>query len=178
MKKKLIALAVAVPCLASSFAHAVGPQPYSAFSQKHSKTRAYVGLNWTLGSSITPALVLGVMQARTKSNGDTTGANLTFSLDLLGGPKPGALKLTALGGKENAQGELGVGYHFGKAAPLFTLGVNAPHLALGIDGILGQGIAPYATLHSNRKFDKPSHGCLAGDVLVNATTCSSSVPEV
>lgn len=173
MKKSLLALLVALPCLASSMTYAgsVVTTTYGVTSNKHTQTRAYVGLNWELGGSTTPALVLGAFQTRVKSNGDTTGANLTFSLNLVGGVKPGNLKLTALDGKEDLQGELGVGYNFLKSNPMLVLGVNAPYIAVGINGYLNPGIVPYATIHTQGKFDKPAYTCNAGDTLISSSTC-------
>jgi hypothetical protein len=125
-------------------------------SASKSSTKAYAGLNWKMGGGMTPAVVLGIASTKTKSNGDTNGANLAFHFDVAGGFKPGKLKLSYLDGKEGFQGELGVGYDFLKTAPLVGLGINVPHLAAGVDGYLSQGLVPYATLHTLGKFDKPS----------------------
>lgn len=173
MKKSLLALAVALPCLASSLAYAGGviTTNYGATSNKHTQTRGYIGLNWEWGGSTTPALVLGAMQTRVSSNGDTTGANLAFFLNLAGGVKPGSIKLTALDGKQNLQGELGVGYNFLKSDPMLVLGINAPYVAVGINGYLNPGIVPYGTIHTQGKFNKPAYTCNAGDTLINSNTC-------
>ena len=152
--------------LASSFAMAGVPPPLFDFvttaattgSASKSSTKAYAGLNWKMGGGMTPAVVLGVASTKTKSNGDTSGANLAFHFDVAGGFKPGKLKLSYLDGKEDMQGELGVGYDFLKTAPLLGLGVNIPHLAVGVDGYMGHGLVPYATLHTLGKFDKPAQG--------------------
>ena len=170
MKKSLLAPVVALLCLTSSLAYSGNPT-YSAISTKHTNTRGYAGLNWELGGGTTPALVLGVFQTRVSSNGDTTGANLAFFLNLAGGVKPGSLKLTALDGKENLQGELGIGYNFLKSEPMLVLGANAPYVAIGINGYLNPGIMPYATLRTQGKFDKPDYTCNAGDTLISSNTC-------
>lgn len=125
-------------------------------SASKTETKAYVGLNWTLGGGATPALVLGAFRAKVDSNGDTTGGNLAFHVNLAGGIKPGKLKLSYLDGKEDLQGELGIGYDFLKGAPLLGLGLNAPHISAGVDAYAGPGFIPYATLHSQGKFDKPN----------------------
>lgn len=125
-------------------------------SASKTETKAYVGLNWTLGGGATPALVLGAFRAKVDSNGDTTGGNLAFHVNLAGGIKPGKLKLSYLDGKEDLQGELGIGYDFLKGAPLLGLGLNAPHIGAGVDAYAGLGFIPYATLHSQGKFDKPT----------------------
>jgi hypothetical protein len=160
MKLSVVILAVTA-VLGSSAAMAGSVTQYdfvttTTGSASKSSTKAYAGLNWKMGGGMTPAVVLGVASTKTKSNGDTYGANLAFHFDVAGGFKPGKLKLSYLDGKENLQGELGIGYDFLKTAPLVGLGVNAPHLAAGVDGYLSHGFVPYATLHTLSKFDKPS----------------------
>jgi len=176
MRNPVVA-AVAILCLPAAPAFAVDSGTYPAtFSDTSRKeTKAYVGLNWTLGAGATPALVLGVTNTRVKSNGDTTGARLAFSLNLLRGIAPGALKLSYLNGRENLQGELGAGYNFVKSAPLLGLGVNAPFVSAGIDGYLNPGIVPYVTLQSLGKFGKPKKvaSCLPGDTLIPPATCDT-----
>jgi hypothetical protein len=120
------------------------------------ETRAYAGLNWKLDGGATPALVLGAFKAKVESDGDTQGGNLAFHINLAGGVKPGKLKLGYLNGKENFQGELGVGYDFLKNAPLLGLGINAPYVNAGVDAYRGPGFVPYVTLHTQGKFDKPN----------------------
>lgn len=182
MKKIILPLAV-LSVLASSVAMAgvlPSPVPATAITTgttgSKTDTKAYIGLNWSLGGSATPALVLGVFNTKVESNGDTEGANLAFHLNLAGGVKPGKLKLSYLNGQENLQGELGVGYDFIKAAPLAFLGFNAPYIAAGVDGYLNPGFVPYATLHSQGKFDKPAaptttYSCPTNYTLVG-TTCT------
>ena len=120
------------------------------------ETRAYAGLNWKLGGGATPALVLGAFRAKVESDGDTSGGNLAFHINLAGGVKPSKLKLGYLNGKENLQGEVGIGYDFLKNAPLLGLGINAPHISAGVDAYTGSSFVPYGTLHTQGKFKKPS----------------------
>lgn len=156
MKKGIYCAAVIVS-LFSTAASAGGMSPTVTTTGANSKTetKGYVGLNWTLGGGLTPAVVLGATNTKVKSNGDTTGANLAFHLNLLGGVKPGMLKLSYLNGKNDLQGELGVGYNFIKTAPLLGLGVHAPFIAAGVDGYLNGGLDPYVTLHTLERFKKP-----------------------
>ena len=160
MKKKSISLAI-VLALACSSALA-GSITYNLISSttgsaSKNNTNAYAGLNWSMGGSWTPAVVLGVYRTHVKSDGDTQGANLAFHLNLAGGVKPGKLKLSYLNGKENIQGEIGAGYDFMRSAPLLGLGLNGPFVAAGVDGYLNQGIVPYINLQSQGKFSKPSY---------------------
>ncbi|MGB9130833.1 MAG: hypothetical protein WCB97_14415 [Thiobacillus sp.] len=158
MKKSTIAL-VLVSALTASSAFA-GTTGYSLIpgtgSTSETETRAYAGLNWTLGGGATPALVLGAFRTKVDSDGDTSGGNLAFHLNLAGGVKPGKLKLGYLNGKENIQGEVGIGYDFLKKAPLLGVGLNAPHISAGVDAYANPGFVPYVTLHSKGEFDKPS----------------------
>lgn len=168
MKKSAISLAIAV-ALASSSALA-GVNTYSPIttttgSASKNNTNAYAGLNWSVGGSWTPAVVLGVFRTHVKSDGDTQGANLAFHLNLAGGVKPGKLKLSYLNGKENIQGEIGAGFDFIRSAPLLGLGLNGPFVAAGFDSYLSQGVVPYATLQSQGKFSKPSYRTTTSCVL-------------
>lgn len=161
MKRSILTLAIALT-VASSAALAGGPT-YSWVGSNttggtKTNTNAYAGLNWNLGGGWTPSVVLGVFNTRVKSDGDTEGANLTFHLNLAGGVKPGKIKLSYLNGKEDIQGELGIGFDFMRSAPLLGLGVNAPYIAAGVDGYLNGNIVPFATLHSQGKFKKPESG--------------------
>lgn len=143
--------------------------PATGSGASKTETKAYAGLNWTLGGGTTPALVLGATRARVQSDGDTAGGNLAFYINLAGGIKPGKLKLGYINGKENLQGELGVGYDFLKSAPLLGLGINAPYISAGVDAYAGPGFVPYATLRTQGKFDKPTNQTPAQCVVDNST---------
>lgn len=163
MNKSAIALALGL-AIASSSAFAGKIARYSlvttttAGNATKTNTNAYAGLNWTLGSGWTPAVVLGLFHTRVKTDGETEGANLTFRLNLAGGIKPGPLKLSYLYGKEYAQGELGVGYDFTRWAPLLSLGANGPFISGGVDAYLKHGFVPYINLHTQDRFKKASGG--------------------
>jgi hypothetical protein len=182
MKNSILSLAV-LSTLVSTAVMAGSPisVPATALTTgaaSKTDTKAYVGLNWSLGGGATPALVLGVLNTKVKSDGDTTGANLAFHLNLAGGVKPGKLKLSYLDGKENLQGELGVGYDFIKAAPLLSLGLNAPYIAAGVDGYLNPGFVPYATLHSQGKFDKPAAPTTTYSCPINYTLFETTCTQI
>ena len=182
MKKTALATFCAL-ALASSSALA-GSIPSTTYSLSgttnngaKTNTNAYAGLNWSLGGSWTPAVVVGLFNTRVKANGDTEGANLAFHLNLAGGIKPGKLKLSYLNGKENVQGEVGIGYDFMRGAPLLGLGVNGPFIGAGIDGYLNFNIVPYLNLHSQDRFKKPSNStqqCVANGSAVEGNFISSN----
>ena len=161
MKQPIATLAI-VLALGSSSVLAGSAPTYSwvgsnAGGGTKTNTNAYAGLNWNLGGGWTPSVVLGVFNTRVKADGDTEGANLAFHLNLAGGVKPGKFKLSYLNGKEDVQGELGIGYDFMRSAPLLGLGINAPYVSAGVDGYLNGSIIPFATLHSQGKFKKPDN---------------------
>ena len=161
MKKLTISLAIGL-ALTSSYALAGVSTTYNLVSSttgstSKNNTNAYAGLNWSIGGSWTPAVVLGVFRTHVKSDGDTQGANLAFHLNLAGGIAPGKLKLSYLNGKENIQGEIGAGYDFVRSAPLLGVGLNGPFVAAGVDGYLNKDLVPYLTLQSQGKFSKPSY---------------------
>ncbi|NTV69556.1 MAG: hypothetical protein HGA71_05340 [Azonexaceae bacterium] len=159
MKKSIISLAIGLAIVSSS-ALAGGGYDWALVttgSTSKNNTNAYAGLNWSMGGSWTPAVVLGLFRTHVKADGDTQGANLAFHLNLAGGIKPGKLKLSYLNGKENLQGEIGAGYDFARSAPLLGFGLNGPFVAAGVDGYLSQGLVPYVTLQSQGKFSKPSY---------------------
>ncbi len=160
----------------------VAPSPIVTVTGTNSKTetRAYLGLNWTLGGTTTPELVLGVTNTKVKTGGDTTGANLAFHLNLTGGVQPGKLKLSYLDGDNDVQGELGIGVNFLTAAPMVFLGLRGPYVAAGVDAYLGLGFVPYAMIHTSGSFDEPSGGtttlsCLSPWVL-SGSSCISPPP--
>ena len=161
MKKSIATLAIALALGSSSvFAGVTTTSSWvgnNTGGGTKTNTNAYAGLNWSLGGGWTPSVVLGVFNTRVKADGDTEGANLAFHLNLAGGIKPGKIKLSYLNGKEDVQGELGIGYDFLKGAPLLGLGVNLPYATLGADGYLNGTINPFASLHSQGKFKKPTN---------------------
>lgn len=158
MKKIILGLMLgSVPI--SYSAMACNPANYTLVSASKTKTEIYAGLNWNLDDGVIPALVLGVSHTKVQSDGDTEGGNLALHINLKDGIKPDKLRLSYLKGKEDLQGEFGVGYDFKEAGPLALLGVNGPFAAAGINVYLNPGFVPYLQLQSLGKFDKPSLDC-------------------
>ena len=144
MKKYLLALAVAA--LAFS-------QIATADSRR--STEGYAGLNWSLGGSVVPNVVVGVFRVRVEADRDTEGANAQLHIDLKDGPQLSKFKLSYLNGKNDLQGEAGIGYNLQLNAPLFSFGLNAPYVNGAIDYTLEQGYEPNLTVHTQGKFDRP-----------------------
>lgn len=157
MKKIFAATALSLFSVASL---AGGPVPTTVItpggSTANYDTKAYVGLNWALGGSLTPAVVLGANYAKVKSNGDTNGADLAFSFNAFDGFAPGTLKLSYLNGKDSGQGLIGAGYNFAEAAPVVGMGWRAPYVTAGADmNLHDYGFTPNVTLTTQGAYDAP-----------------------
>jgi len=154
MNKLLSGFTLIVLLVLSSTSYA-GKGPPMSLSDKD--TKFYAGLKWTVGAGTTPAVVLGVMRIKVESNDDRKGANLSFDFGLGDKGGLGQLKLGLLYGKEKLQGELGGGYDFAKGAPLYGVGINAPHVNTGIEIRDGRAYVPFFTLHTLGKFGSRRH---------------------
>jgi hypothetical protein len=120
--------------------------------------RVYAGVKWTLNEGIKPQAVVGYRHARTESNGDTDGGDLSISAKFIDGFQLGKLRAKYFNGKENVQGELGGGYDFTKG--LFTgIGVHAPYSLIGLDlhpFINDNKLEPYIQIDTNKRYKKPN----------------------
>jgi len=130
--KKILLLCAVFAAFAGSTAMA-GFTPYALNGSSQTVNRGYVGLKWSTSGTLTPALVLGVVSANVTSDANTTGADLSVSLDMTNGLALAKCKISYMGGNNTAQGEVGLGYDFQKKAPLLGLGVNTPYLNVGAD---------------------------------------------
>lgn len=120
--------------------------------------RAYAGLKWTLNEGIKPQAVVGFRHARTESNGNTDGGDISISAKFIDGFQLGKLRAKYFDGKEKVQGEVGGGYDFTKG--LFAgAGVHAPFSLIGFDlhpFITENKLEPYLQVDSIKKYKKPS----------------------
>jgi hypothetical protein len=129
--KQLLCAGTAVCGLLSGAAYAGYAPTYSAVgtgASSATKTRAYVGLRWSLYHGATPSLVLGAMRTHVDSGGKTEGSDLSMQFNVFGGFRPGPLRLGYLRGKNSDQGEYGVGYDFASGLPQLSVGLNAAYL--------------------------------------------------
>ena len=131
--------------------------------------RAYAGLKWTLNEGIKPQAVVGYRHARTESNGDTDGGDLSISAKFIDGFQFGKLRAKYFNGKEDVQGEVGAGYDFTKG--LFAgVGVHAPYSLIGLDlhpFITENKLEPYIQIDTNKKYKKSNDStsvCVRNDV--------------
>jgi len=118
--------------------------------------RIYAGLKWTLNEGIKPHAVVGYRHARTESNGNTDGGDLSISAKFIDGFQLGKLRAKYFDGKEKVQGEVGGGYDFTKG--LFAgVGVHAPYSLIGLDlhpFITENKFEPYIQLDTIKKYNK------------------------
>jgi hypothetical protein len=120
--------------------------------------RVYAGVKWTLNEGIKPQAVIGYRHARTESNGDTDGGDVSISAKFIDGFQLGKLRAKYFNGKEDVQGELGGGYDFTKG--LFAgVGVHAPYSLIGLDlhpFITDNKLEPYIQIDTNKRYKKPN----------------------
>ncbi len=158
MRKILLLLAL---ISSSAFAGAVTSY-YSLIPGTNGATltddRIYAGVKWTLNEGIKPQAVVGFRHARTESNGDTDGGDLSISAKFIDGFQLSKFRVKYFDGKENVQGEVGAGYDFTKG--LFAgVGVHAPYSLIGLDlhpFITDNKLEPYIQIDTNKRYKKPN----------------------
>jgi hypothetical protein len=118
--------------------------------------RVYAGLKWTLNEGIKPQAVVGFRHARTESNGNTDGGDISISAKFMDGFQLGKLRAKYFDGKEKVQGEVGGGFDFTKG--LFGgVGVHAPYSLIGLDihpFINDNKFEPYIQIDTIKKYKK------------------------
>ena len=155
MRKILLLLA-----LISSSALAGVLHPYilvpGAAGNSSTDNCVYAGLKWTLNEGIKPQAVVGFRHARTESNGNTNGGDVSISANIIDGFQLGKLRAKYFDGKEKVQGEVGGGYDFTKG--LFGgVGVHAPYSLIGLDihpFINENKLEPYIQIDTIKKYKK------------------------
>ena len=159
--KKIIA-AIALSALASTSFAGFAPVSPTITSTPTKKTdnKFYAGLNWTLGESAIPQFVLGFRNAKVTSGGDVYGSSVSMSFHLAK-PGPGKLKLGYFEGKDDLQGEAGLGYDFASNKFLGGIGVQGPYLTGVLDYLLGGTFEPYLGVNSIGKYKKPAANTVA-----------------
>jgi hypothetical protein len=127
-------------------------------SQSKIHNSVYAALKWTFGEGIKPEALLGFRHAKTVSNGDTDGGDLSISAKFIDGFQIGKLRGKYFNGNENVQAEVGGGYDFNKG--LFAgIGVHAPYSALGIDflPLAKDRFEPFIQIDTIGRYRKPPY---------------------
>jgi hypothetical protein len=111
-------------------------------SGQHTETRAYVGLNWKLGTAPgMPNVVLGVRTVKVKTNDDLSdGADLSMQFTTVGGFHFDRVRLLGIGGTRDGFYGLGFGYNYGVHSWLFSGAAGLPYARLIGDYTLGNGL--------------------------------------
>lgn len=143
----------------SSFAAAGSspPPPTPATTVvEDSENEAFIGFNWTFGAGLTPEVVLGYRNVDVDSTGDIegAGANISFNIAKMNFDR---IKLFAIHGDEDLQGELGFGYSLLNQEWLGTLGAQGGYINLSTD-ILQSGEFKFnGGLNSINDYDAPAY---------------------
>jgi len=156
-------VALAVVLLShSAFAGKAPPPPPPApattttIPTEQTRNRIYAGLKWDMPGPLAPQLVVAIRRAKTESDGDTKGADLSMAFAIFDGFKPGKLRLKFFIGSRDVQGEVGGGFDFARNAFFGGPSVNGPFVNLGVDWSTGGGLQPYGMIHSHGKPRRPA----------------------
>ena len=129
-----------------------------------SASKAFVGLNWSLGGSATPELILGLSNGRNTAGGNVQGSKIAAHFDLESGFTPSKVKATALAGPANQRVEFGAGYDFLGGGLVGVVGLNSGNFAVGVDVNMDMELTPYTSLLSTVDFPSPGLACAKGAV--------------
>jgi len=142
--------------MASALAIPSAPPTVTVYgANSRTDTRGYLGLNWVLGGSRVPTVVLGIARFDVKQSGDTSGAELSLHLDVLQGGRPNLVKLDYLRGNETVQADLGGGYNLMRGAPFLNVGVRGPFVATGVQVYREWMSEAYFGVHSRGRLERP-----------------------
>jgi len=127
-----------------------------AGSGQHTETRAYVGLNWKLGTSPgMPNVILGVRSVKVKTNDDlSNGADLSMQFTMVSGFQFDRVRLLGIGGTRDAFYGFGMGYNYGVRSWLFSGAAGLPYARLIGDYTLSNGLDGYFQIET---LAKPKH---------------------
>lgn len=180
MKTLIKALAAFTCLLAFNYASAgVAPPPTTAptFTDTEvSDEEAFIGINWTLGGSLTPELEFGFRDVDVQSDGDVSGAGLSISFDLVNMTFD-KIKLKGIKGDEDLQGELGGGYSLLGGHWLGTVGAQGQNFNLGLDLMQQGGIQLNGGFNTVDDYDAPvKKASCPSSYTFNGTTCVASPP--
>jgi len=122
---------------------------------EETKTRGFIGLNWTFGANSGPEAVVGVARVKTKTDGDAHGAKASLHFGLSNGISFSKAKVVAVSGKYDRMGEFGFGYSAATRSALVTIGAWAPYINLGGDFDFNGNFSGYIGANSLKKWKKP-----------------------
>lgn len=168
-------LALLIQCAALDKDAAGVPPTVGVGEETHDQV--YFGVKWTFGAGIGP--VLGFRHATVNSNKDTQGADISISAKILGGFQMDKFRVKYFTGINTAQGELSIGYAFGKD-PFVGGGVNLPFSNIGFDYPFSRAtpLEVYFMVDTLDRYKRPqpTESCATGFQLV-AGDCTAVVPS-
>lgn len=181
MSRASLNVLLASLCAASSSYAGVPPVATYAptlIGNDKTDTKGYAGLRWDLPGTLAPSLVVGVRRAKTQSDGDSNGGDLSYAATFANGAiVPGKLRLKGFSGDTNHQWELGGGYDFGGKSFFAGPSVNFPHFTAGAD-FQSAGLNGYGLVHTVGKPDTPAATptCNPGDTYNTGTgLCETAI---
>ena len=153
-----------------------GPPPSPTFTttvigqDRENEDEFFVGLNWQFGAQAQAEIVVGYRDVDVHSDGDVEGAGIDFTFPLKDGLKFGEIRLKAIDGEYDWQGELGLGWSFLNEGFLLTGGVQGNYATVGTDYVFGTGWQPYVGANTIGDYDVPPY--------LTETTASCPSPYV
>ena len=119
--------------------------------------KLYAGINWEFGVKASFDAILGLKSTHTSSGGNVTGGDLNVGIPIDKEHfRDVKLKAEYVNGNTTGQGNLGVGYIFGRDKFLGTIGYSLPYVKLGTDYVIKDGFEPYLQINTLDKYKKPN----------------------
>jgi len=129
----------------------VASGPSSAFVAQNVETkrdafRIGAGLQWDFGN-MQPSFIASGRWTETRPNSGVVGGRVELAIPFTSDYRP-LVRFLALAGNRDLQGEAGFAYRFAASDFLFGLGVQAPHVNVGINYAFASSFLPYAGLNT------------------------------
>jgi len=119
--------------------------------------KLYAGINWTFGVKSSFNAILGLKSTHTSSRGNITGGDLNVGIPMDKEHfRDIKLKAEYVNGNTTGQGNVGVGYIFGRDKFLGTIGYSLPYIKIGADYVIKDGFEPYLQVNTLDKYKKPT----------------------
>tara|TARA_B110000503_G_scaffold34594_1_gene56345 strand:+ start:4429 stop:5013 length:585 start_codon:yes stop_codon:yes gene_type:complete len=119
--------------------------------------KIYAGINWQFGVKASFNAILGLKSTHTSSGGNITGGDFNVSIPIDKEYfRDVKLKAEYVNGNITGQGNVGVGYIFGRDKFLGTIGYSLPYVKLGTDYVFQDGFEPYLQINTLDKYKKPA----------------------
>jgi hypothetical protein len=149
MRKTTICLGLLAAVFAVPFKAPAAPL---ITSSTRTDTRVFVGLQWNFGNS-RPEIMLGAQHTETDSDNQVVGGKFDVALPFdLHDIKP-TVRLLALAGNREVQGELGLGIQTFDWKSLIAVGAQLPFVDFGANYVFDEAFKPYIGLNSLKKPD-------------------------